>query len=243
MHSAKTLSTVVAISVMLIGGLVAGCAQTQLGDGSVTTGSTLPPSADTKVAQAPKCAQPLATLAIEDKPIEVLATLGLTSPTPLLRAYISESSCFQIVDPNAAAMVAQHGGKRKAVTPDYVLSADILSENPSAGGMSANVGSLLPGMAGSVLQSVSINTSEVKTALTLVDTRTGLQVAHIHGKAQTTDVGASFGRVTRHGGVSVGAYSDTPIGRTTSAALLDAYGKLVRHVQDMPKAKVASAKR
>ena len=231
-----------AISVLALALIAGGCAQTQLGDGSIATGSTVPASSDTKAAQVPSCAQPLATLALEERQIAALATLGLTSPLPVLQAYVSESGCFQIVDANAAALAARHSGKRKAVVPDYVLTADILSQNPNAGGATANVGSLLPGAAGQVLQSVSVNTSEVKTTLTLADTRTGLQVAHVQGLAQSTDLGASFGRLTRHGGVSFGAYAETPIGRTTSAALLDGYIKLVRHVQGMPK-QVASAKR
>lgn len=220
--------------------LVGGCAQTQLGDGSVTTGSTVPPSAEQKVAQLPRCQQPLATLAIEERQIEALAALGLTPPTPVIRAYVSESNCFQVVDPNAAEIAARYGAKQKPVVPDYLLTANIVSENPNAGGGTANVGSFLPGGAGRFLQSVSINTSEVKTTLTLSDTRTGLQVALINGQAQTTDVGFSFGQVTRRGAVSFGAYSDTPIGRTTSAALLDAYIKLVRHVESLPKPVIAS---
>lgn len=228
---------------------ITGCSQTQVGDttvaesSSISTGSTSRAAADeNKAAQVPKCPQPLATLALEDRQIAVLSTFGLSSPVPVLQSFVSESGCFQVVDANAAAIAARHGGRRKAVVPDYVLTADILSQNPNAGGASVNVGSFLPGAAGQVLQNVSFNTSEVKTTLTLADTRTGLQVAHVNGMAQTTDVGASFGGFGRHGGMSFGAYADTPIGRTTSAALLDAYAKLVRHVQAMPK-RVASAAR
>lgn len=232
-------------SVMLTVALLAGgCAQTELGNGAVATGSTIPLSNDAKVAKLPSCPQPLATLALEERSIAALTTMGLTSPTPILSAYISESNCFQIVDPNAAAIAARQGGKRKPIVPDYLLIADILSENPNAGSATANVGSLLPGVAGQYLQSVSVNTSEVKTTLTLADTRTGLQVGHIFGKAQSTDIGATFGGFTRHGNVSFGAYAETPIGRTTSAALLDAYIKLVRHVQNLPAPVAAvSAKR
>lgn len=229
--------------------VVGGCAETQIGSAnqngsaSLTTGAAPPKSSEGKVAQVPKCAHPLATLALEERQIAALATMGLTSPLPVVQAYVSESNCFRIVDPNAAAIAARHGAKGKPVVPDYVLTADILSQNANAGGATANVGQFLPGVAGQVLQSISVNVSEVKTTLTLADTRSGLQVAHVLGQAQTTDVGASFGQFTRHGSVSFGAYGETPIGRTTSAALLDAYVKLVQHVQALPPKAVASARR
>lgn len=222
--------------------VLGGCAETQLGDSSVATNSTLPPTKETKVAKVPSCAKPLATVALEERPIAVLANLGLTSPLPVLQAYVAESNCFQIVDANAAAIAARHGARHKPIVPDYVLTPDILSQSTNSGG--ANVGSFLPGVAGQVLQSVSVSTSEVATTLTLADTRSGLQVAHITGNARTTDVGASFATVSRRGGVSFGAYAETPIGRTASAALLDAYIKLVKHVESTPKPKaVASTKR
>ena len=221
---------------------VAGCAETQIGSAKLETGATPARTAEGKVAQAPKCMQPLATLALEERPITALATMGLSSPLPVVQAFVADSNCFRIVDPNAAAIDARHGARGKPVVPDYVLTADILSQNANAGGASANVGQFLPGVAGQMLQSVSVNMSEVKTTLTLADTRSGLQVAHVTGMAQTTDVGASFGQFTRHGSINIGAYGETPIGRTTSAALLDAYIKLVQQVQTMPKA-VASVRR
>jgi hypothetical protein len=222
--------------------LLAGCSQTQLGDGSLATGSTIPPAEGTKVATLPNCPQPLGSIVIEDRQNPTLAELGLPSPTPVLQNFVAESKCFQIVDPAAAAIAAGRG-KRKSPSPDYVLGAEIVSQNPNAGGGSVNLGSILPGRAGQVLQSVSVNTSIVKTTLTLADTRSGLQVAIIPGQAQSTDVGATIGGLTRRADISIGAYAETPIGRTASAALLDAYVKLVKHMQAQPARPVASAKR
>ena len=149
----------------------------------------------------------------------------------MLNTMVSQSGCFLIVDQNAAAFARGN----KAVTPDYLLSADILAQNPNSGGFTAGgIGGFLPGMAGTIASSVSVKTSEVQTALYLSDTKTGLQVTSVTGHAQTSDVGMSFTRFARTD-VSIGAYADTPIGKTTTTAFIDAYIKLVNHVKASPK--------
>lgn len=213
--------------------LLGACTQTNVNDGgSIVTGAA-PGGGEVKV-ELPQCTKSLGTLALVERRISVLEELGLTSPLPMLNTMISQSGCFQIVDRSAAEVARERGGKRKGITPDYLLSADILAQNPDASGLNtSSIGSFIPGIGGSVAGALSVKTSEVKTALYLSDTKTGLQVTSVTGNAQTTDVGASVSRFARTD-VNIGVYADTPIGKTTTAAFLDAYIKLVKHVKGAP---------
>jgi hypothetical protein len=222
---------------VLLGALFVGaCAQTNVGEGDPTATGGLKENAR---AELPQCTQPLGSVALVEKRISVLDELGLPSPLPLLNTMISQSGCFQIVDQEAAKLSR---GKGKGPKPDYLLSADILAQNPDAGGVNTGVlSSFLPGIGGSVAGSVSVKVSEVRTALFLSSTKTGLQVTSVQGFAQTADVGANISRIAKTK-VKLGAYSDTPIGQTTSAAFLDAYIKLVNFVKASPAPVKASPK-
>ncbi len=217
--------------------LLAACAQTTVGGGDgapLVTGAT--PDGREKRAELPQCTQPLGVVALVEKRISVLEALELPSPLPMLNTMIALSGCFQIVDSHAAAIARDQKGKGrgKGIAPDYLLSADILSQNPDAGGLdTGSFGSFLPGIGGKIAGSLSVKTQEVKAALYLSDTKTGLQVTSVTGHAQTADVGANMTRFGRTA-VDIGAYSNTPIGKTATAAFLDAYIKLVNHVKTAP---------
>lgn len=231
-------------TVVLCAALLAACSQTSGnndGNGLVTGANPGAGSNQAKV-EAPRCDQPLGTIALVEKQISTLDDLGLPSPLPMLNTMISQSNCFQIVDQAAAQIARQHGGKRKAPTPDYLLSADILAQNPNSGGFSTGgLSQYLPGIGGSIAGSLSVNTSEVRTALFLSDTKTGLQVTSVQGYAQTTDVGANLAKFAKTD-IRLKAYSDTPIGQTATAAFVDAYAKLVNFVRASPKAAKKGAK-
>ena len=208
--------------------LLGACTSSNNDSGSIVTGSG-PGANDQAKVELPQCPHPLGTVALVERQISVLEEMGLSSPLPLLNTMVSQSNCFQIVD-QAAAQFAKRSGK-KGPTPDYLLSADILAQNPNSGGFDTGaISSFIPGIAGSVAGSLSVKTSDVKTALYLSDTKTGLQVASVTGHAQSADVGASISRFARTD-VKLRAYNDTPIGKTTAAAFLDAYVKLVNHVK------------
>jgi hypothetical protein len=225
-------------AILLSALLVGACAQTNVGESDpLVTGSTAPGVKENAKAELPQCAQPLGTVALVERPISVLDDLGLPSPLPMLNTMISQSGCFQIVDQQAARLAQSKGGKGKGKAPtlDYLISADILAQNPDSGGINTGVISqFIPGIGGTVAGSVSVKTSDVRTALFLSDTKTGLQLTSVQGYAQTADFGASLDRIAKVK-VKLGVYSDTPIGRTTSAAFLDAYIKLVTYVKASPK--------
>jgi hypothetical protein len=214
--------------------MLAACAQTSVGDGGgVMTGSTHAANEKAKT-ELPRCTQPLASVALVERRIAVLDELELTSPLPVINAMISESGCFQIVDEVASDIARSRGRKQKRIVPDYTISADILAQNPNAGSFDTSaLSAFLPGISGKVAGSVSVRVSEVKTILFLSDTKTGLQVASVTGEAQTADFGGSVTRFANTK-VNIGVYADTPIGKTASAAFLDAYIKLVNRMKASP---------
>ncbi len=226
------------VAFLLCALLAGACTTNQDGD-QLVTGSNGPGLKENAKAELPQCTQPLGTVALVEKQISMLDELGLPSPLPMLNTMISQSGCFQIVDQEAVKLAR---GKGKGPKPDYLLSADILAQNPDAGGVNTGVlSSFLPGIGGSVAGSVSVKVSEVRTALFLSSTKTGLQVTSVQGFAQTADVGANISRIAKTK-VKLGAYTDTPIGQTTTAAFLDAYVKLVNFVKASPGPVKASPK-
>lgn len=211
---------------LLLTVFLVGCAETSTGGSSpLATGSTTGDAAAAqKAAQLPKCERPLGTAMIMEKEIVRLHELGLTQPTPLLRLMMAESNCFQVVD---AALAG------KPVKIDYYMSADILSQNKNAGGFGGGIGKALPGWAGAIAGGIDANVQEAQTAIYLSSAKTGIQVAAATGSAQTTDVGFSTASLGRGFASAGGAYSNTPMGKTVSAAFVDAYAKLVAQVQAM----------
>jgi len=218
---------------------IAGCAQTNLGEGSsVVTGSAGPGGAQKQAAQLPHCSQPLGSVALVEKQIPALAQMGLTSPVPVLRLMIAQSGCFQVVDRGQALTrideereISGKGGVGKLKSADYFLTPDIVTQNANSGGLAGGAGALLPGWAGIVAGGLTTKSSEAQTALYLTETRSGVQVAAATGSAKTNDIGWALGGASWGGGGAAGGYSNTEIGKTTAAAFLDAYSNLVSQVQ------------
>lgn len=229
------------VSFAVIGLLVSGCSQTNMGQGSsLVTGSAGPEGAQQANAKLPQCDRPLGRAAIVEKQIPALAQMGLTSPVPLIRLMISQSNCFQVVDRGQALdriaeerSLSGRGGVGKLAAADYFITPDIVSQNANAGALGGGVGALLPGVAGVIAGSITQKSSEAQTALYLTETRSGVQVAAATGSAKTEDYGFALGGAGFASGLAGvgGGYSNTEIGKTTAAAFLDAYSNLVRQLQ------------
>ena len=74
--------------------------------------------------------------------------------------------------------------------------------------------------------------SEASTTLTLVDNRSGVQLASAEGAASNTDFnlfGAGFGSGAAAG---LGGYTNTPEGKVLAGAFADAYNRLVVAVRN-----------
>lgn len=217
--------------------VLGGCASTSDTNPSMASAA----SAGTSSAATPPvtCQQPLGTaMVVEPDPTSSAAfqSVGLTSPTPMLRIMLSESNCFRVIDQAAMGAGGRAPGAQWLITPNLLLS------NPDAGGFSA--GGFLGNVTGQKwLNNVagSISVKEAQTALFISDARSGEQLAAVQGRATATDFGLSgYGR----GLNSVGVYSNTPDGKVIMAAYVDAFNKLVPQMQArVPPPRVAAAKK
>jgi hypothetical protein len=91
------------------------------------------------------------------------------------------------------------------------------------------LGGLVGGRYSGVLAAVggNLQTKEASALLTLVDNRSGVQVAASEGSASKTDFGA-FGTVFGGGGGgALGGYTNTAQGKVIAAAFMDAFNQMV----------------
>ena len=72
-----------------------------------------------------------------------------------------------------------------------------------------------------------MNTKEASTLLTLIDNRSGVQVAASEGSAAKTDFGAMGQLLGGSGGARLGGYSNTAEGKVIAAAFMDAFNQMV----------------
>jgi hypothetical protein len=229
----KTRMIVLAAAALALGAANAA-AQSQ------TTGATLE-----------KCSQTLGTLTVvEDRNAgwyRQMQQYQVQSTVPLLRVLIQESNCFVVVERGAAMQVMQQErrleqsgemrqgsdfGKGQMVGADYAMNPNITFTSRDSGGIGAAVGGLSSklGSWGSTVSSVagSLKFQEAATTLTLIDNRSGVQLAAAEGNSSKTDFGA-WGRVFGGGGSgTMSGYTKTPEGKLIASSFADAYNNLVK---------------
>ena len=232
-----------------------GCqmTETRTGQGgSLVTGSGGAAGAQGETVALPRCARPLgvASLAESEMPTHV-QSMGLGSPVPLVRLMVLQSGCFKLVDRGRAFQQMQYQrslaasgqlqsgsnvGDGQLVAADFILTPSIISQQEDAGGTTASLSSLLPGLAGDIGSNLDMKTKRAETLISVTDARTGVQEAIAQGSAEKRDL-AIGGGLHGIGGIDLsvagGNYENTEIGRITAAAFLDAYGKLVGQVRAM----------
>jgi len=240
--------------------LLAGCETTNMKMGSqdaktVATGAAGGASASGENTQLEKCASPLGTVSLVENEhagwYTILRNEYRLPPTAnLLRLLIQQSNCFVVVERGAAGMRAMNrerelmgsgqmrGGSNfgggQMVASDYGMSPEIIFSEGNTGGIGGALGGLIGGRGGGLLGAVAAGTKtrEASTMLTLVDNRSGVQVAASEGSASKTDfggMGALFGGVA---GGGLGGYQNTPQGKVMTAAFMDAYNQMVRAVRN-----------
>ena len=198
-----------------------------------------------------KCDAPKGTVAVAEPQSHVIMALSrynLPPPTSLLRQYIQNSNCFQVVERGRAmrniqqernlsesGMLQQDSnmGGGQMVTADFVMTPDVIFKDSNAGGagVGAAVGSLFGGI-GSLVGAVAggVKFQEAQTTLTMADTRSTIQVAAASGTYKKADW--AFGGVL--GAIGGGAYTSTDESKIIAAALLDNYNNIVRDVRSNP---------
>ena len=239
--------------------LLAGCETTQMKMGSedaktVATGSAAGSASSGVNTALERCASPLGTVSLVENETAGWYTIlrneyRLPPTANLLRLLIQQSNCFVVVERGAAGMRAmnrerelqQSGemrggsnfGRGQMVASDYGLSPEIVFSEDNTGGGVAALGGLIGGGRGRALAAVGggMKTREASTLLTLVDHRSGVQVAASEGSAAKTDVNLFGGVFGGSAGAGLGGYQNTPQGKVITAAFMDAYNQMVRSLR------------
>ena len=246
-------------AVGLSAALLAGCQTTDMQMGSqsaktVATGSAAGSASANTSGALERCDSPLGTVSLIENQSAGWYTIlrneyKLPPTSNLLRLLIQQSNCFVVVERGAAGMNAmsrerqlmQSGEMRQGsnfgagqmVASDYGMSPEIVFNNSNAGGAGAALGGLVGGRYSGVLSSVagSVQTKEAAAMLTLIDNRSGVQVAASEGSASKTDFGAFGSAFGSSAGGAIGGYTNTAQGKVIAAAFMDAYNQMVRSLR------------
>ncbi|QNK66935.1 CsgG/HfaB family protein [Variovorax sp. PAMC26660] len=240
--------------------VLSGCQTMDMQMGSqsaktVATGSAAGAATSGESSQLERCDSPLGTVSLIENVnagwYTVLTGEYKLPPTAnLLRLLVQQSNCFVVVERGAAGMNAmtreralmQSGemrggsnfGRGQMVASDYGLSPEIVFSNSDAGGIGGALGGLVGGGRGRALAQLGANlqTKEASALLTLIDNRSGVQVAAAEGSASKTDFGgfANLSGISGAGGI--GGYTRTPQGKVIAAAFMDAFNQMVRSLRN-----------
>ncbi len=195
-----------------------------------------------------RCSAPLGTLAVDDgRNKEWYASFGratqITTIEPLLRLAVQQSNCFVITSIGNQRMESRIGaitdkqrnsgefraGSRQQagqrVAADYYLEPAIIINNDSTGKMAGALGGLLGRTAGMISGAMESKASVV--TLTMMDIRSGVQIAISEGNSTATNFGAALGAFGGGAAGGLSGFSRTPEGKATVAAFMDAYNSMV----------------
>lgn len=212
----KMLSYSLLISSMSIIPLLLNGCDPQMGTQSAkttATGSAAGSHTENVNPLLERCDASLGTLAVNEDYSKMSAfwaignvnRYGQQSTVPILRLLAQQSGCFVVVgrgnDLNSMMTerrLATAGQLRKQsnvgqgqmVAADYTVGPTVVFKTHSAGGLGMMAGAFVPvfgplvGMAAS-----SLNSKNAQTMLTLVDNRSGIQVAVAEGSSSSVDIG------------------------------------------------------
>jgi len=200
-------------------------------------------------SQLEHCETPLGKIIlVENKSSNWYSTLTdqyhLPPTTHLLRLMIQQSNCFVVIDANDATMaqdaIQTHSksklAKNAITSSDYALSPEVIFNDENTNGVSGAFGGLLGGLAGNAIASVGLGSqsNQTKTMLTMVDERSGTQIAAVQGSASKTDF-VGFGSLfSEHNNSSrsQNGYQSTAQGKVIAAAFMQSYNGIVRSTRD-----------
>lgn len=239
---------------------LASCAPVQMGSSdskTVVTGGAGGANAQNANSAIEHCSESFGTLALledqeEDWYHVIMRDYHLPPVSKLLRLMAQQSNCFVVVERDRRGMNAmmkerelqetgemRQGssfGKGQMVAADYTLTPEVIFKSNDSGGMGAAVGllgSVIGGSAGTVIGATGgVSKKEASTMLTLVENRSGVQIAAAEGSASKMDFGLLTSVFGSSGGVGLGGYEKTPEGKVLAAAFADAFNQTVRALKN-----------
>lgn len=240
--------------------ILASCAPVQMGSSgskTVATGAAGGSTAQNANAALERCSESFGTLALLEEQEEdwyyiVVNEYRLPPVTKLLRLMAQQSNCFVVVERDRRGMKAMEKerelqasgemrqgsnfGKGQMVAADYTLTPSITFSSSDSGGAGAAVGTLMSvfgGSAGTALGLAGgVQKREASTMLTLVENRSGVQIAAAEGSASKFDFGALGSIFSSSGGVGLGGYEKTPQGKILAAAFADSFNQMVQALKN-----------
>lgn len=241
-----TLAVIVPLS-------LAGCVGMQMGSDSAkttATGSAAGSSTDNVNSALERCNETLGTMSVvEDTAsswyIYLRSQWRLGPTTPVLKMIAQQSGCFVIVErgkgmhnvmmerelgKSGELRQGSNFGKGQMVSADYSLNPSITFSNNNAGGIGGAIGGLF-GSVGAAIGS-NLSTKEASTILTLVDNRSGVQLAAAEGSAKNVDIAGMGGLFGGSVGGGVGGYTNTAEGKVLVAAFTDSFNNMVRALRN-----------
>ncbi len=195
-----------------------------------------------------RCTETLGTLAVDDgREKEWYASFGsatkVTTIEPLIRLAVQQSNCFvitsignnkteskisAITDKQRNSGEFRAGSKQQKgqrVAADYYLEPAIIIDNASTGKLAGSLSKYIGGGFGAIAGSMEQKSSVV--TLTLFDIRSGVQLSISEGNSTATNFGAALDAFGRGADGGLSGFSQTPEGKATVAAFVDAYNKMV----------------
>ena len=195
-----------------------------------------------------RCPEPLGTLAVDDgRGKEWYASFGratkVTSIEPLLRLAVQQSNCFVITsignqrtDAKLTGITEQQRNsgefragsnqqKGQRVAADYFMEPQIIIDDAATGKVAGALGGLVGGGIG--LVSGALQTKASVVTLTMFDIRSSVQIAISEGNSTATNFGAALGAFGGGAAGGLSGFSQTPEGKATVAAFVDAYNNMV----------------
>ena len=194
-----------------------------------------------------RCGKPYGTIAVVEDTggdwYQYLTTdLRLGSTVPLLRLMAQQSNCFVVVERGRAMgnmmgerQLEESGELREGssfhkgqmVAADYTLNPTIQFAQSDAGG----VGGFLSAFGGNAARAGTVlgglKFKKAATFLTLIDNRSGVQLAASEGNSTKTDFNLAGAGYTRGSAGGLGGYTNTAEGKVIAAAFADAWNQMV----------------
>ena len=236
-----------------IAALVSGCAQMEVGSSeakTAATGSAGGANSQNANKSLERCTETLGTVTVEEDTTQPwffsLQQHQLGPTTPVLKMLLQQSNCFVVVERGKALRNMQQERelaaagelrskskmhKGQMVAADYILSPSVTFSNSNAGGLGGAIGGTFGGQLGAAIGG-SMSAKEASTMLTLVDSRSGVQLAAAEGSARNIDFGFIGGLFGSGGAGGMGGYSNTAQGKVVVAAFTDSINNIIKAVKD-----------
>ncbi len=231
-----------ASTVLAVGGVEMGSKKA----GSVVSGGAGGANSEDANSALERCDRSLGTMAVEEDTyspwFDRMGRYGIRSTVPILRLLAQQSNCFIIVERSRRGMrrmeqermledsgelrQSSNFGKGQMVAADYNLIPSLVFSDSDTGGLGAVVGGLF-GKVGALIGG-SLKFADAQSVMTLVENRSGVQVAAAEGSARATNLAGGLGMFGGGVGGGLSGYTKTPEGKVIVAAMMDAFNNIVR---------------